>query len=114
MQKTGLTYGAVNNHFPVYLAIFGMVTNKQPNEQLGDPSASLLLTREEEVFCNKKGCINREILQSMIGEHGKHVKMDNLEDMFFFGDDPTCCCRIWNPTLGLHWKAITSSPTLFD
>ena len=31
MQKTGLTYGAVNNHFPVYLAIFAMVTNNQPN-----------------------------------------------------------------------------------
>ena len=28
----------------MYWAIFGMVTNKQPNEQLGDPSASLLLT----------------------------------------------------------------------
>ena len=31
--------GAVNNHFPVYWAIFGMVTNDQPR----DPSASLLL-----------------------------------------------------------------------
>ena len=30
MKKTGLTYGAVNNHFPVYLAIFAMVTNNQP------------------------------------------------------------------------------------
>ena len=30
-----------------------MVTNKQPNEQLGDPSASLLLTSEKAVFCNK-------------------------------------------------------------
>ena len=26
-------YGAVNNHFPVYLAIFGMVTAKQPTNQ---------------------------------------------------------------------------------
>ena len=35
MQKTGLTYGAVNNHFPVYLAIFGMVTtNNRPNNQV--------------------------------------------------------------------------------
>ena len=28
----------------MYSAIFGMVTNKQPTEQPGDPSASLLLT----------------------------------------------------------------------
>ena len=89
--------------------------NEQPNEQLGDPSASLLLTPEKEVFCNKKGCIiNREILQSMIREHGKHVKRYNLEDMFLFVFDSSCCCRIWNPTIGLHWKAITSSPTLLD
>ena len=32
--------GGSSNHFPVYWAIFGMVTNEQP----GDPSASLLLT----------------------------------------------------------------------
>ena len=37
-------YGAVNNHFPVYWAIFGMVTskNKRTTKQPGDPSASLL------------------------------------------------------------------------
>ena len=40
---------AVNSHFPVYWAIFGMVTNKQ----LGDPSASLLLTNEKVVFFAK-------------------------------------------------------------
>ena len=39
MQKTGLTYGAGNNHFPVYLAIFGMVTNN--NKQPGDPEPDL-------------------------------------------------------------------------
>ena len=58
MQKTGWTIhssllvwkrvslwmwslGGSSNHFPVYWAIFGMVTNKR---QPGDPSASLLLT----------------------------------------------------------------------
>ena len=35
-----ITRGAVNSYFPVYWAIFGMVTNKQP----GDPS-------EKVVFC---------------------------------------------------------------
>ena len=52
MQNTGLTncsfwsglekginheydhYGAVKSHFAVHLAIFGMVTNKQPNNQV--------------------------------------------------------------------------------
>ena len=75
MQKTGLTnycsflvwsclvgkrviygsdhYGAVNNHFTVYWAIFGMVKNKHPNTQLVDPRASGLLTSENAVFCNK-------------------------------------------------------------
>ena len=33
--------GGSSNHFPVYWAIFGMVTNKR---QPGDPRASLLLT----------------------------------------------------------------------
>ena len=28
----------------MYWAVFGMVTNNQPTEQLGEPSASLLLT----------------------------------------------------------------------
>ena len=45
---------AVNNHFPEYWAIFGMVTNKQTNDQPGDPRASLLLTSEKAVFCNSK------------------------------------------------------------
>ena len=36
--------GAVNNHFPVYWSIFGMVTNEQTNDQPGDPRASLLVT----------------------------------------------------------------------
>ena len=36
----------------MYSAIFGMVTNKQTNEQPGDPSASLLLTSEKAVFSN--------------------------------------------------------------
>ena len=27
-------YGAVNRHFSLYLAIFGMVTNKQPFKQI--------------------------------------------------------------------------------
>ena len=72
MQKTGLTkyslflfwpglgkgityscdhYGAINDNFHVYSAIFGTVTNN--NEQPGDPSASLPLTSERVVFCNK-------------------------------------------------------------
>ena len=38
--------GGVNNHFPVYWAIFGVVTNKQQ----GDSSASLLLTSEKAFF----------------------------------------------------------------
>ena len=39
--------GAVNNHFLVYGAIFGMVRHKWPtNNLLGDPRASLLITRE--------------------------------------------------------------------
>ena len=45
-------YGAVNNHLPVYQAIFGLVTNNRRNEQPGDLSASLLLTSEKAVFCN--------------------------------------------------------------
>ena len=74
MQKTGMTncssfviwsglekdityecyhYEAVDSHFSVYLAIFGMVTtNKQTNKQPGDPSKSLLLTGETAAFCN--------------------------------------------------------------
>ena len=47
-------YGPVTNHFPVYWAIFGMVTTERTNEQPGDPSASLLLTSEKAVFC--KNC----------------------------------------------------------
>ena len=34
----------VNNHYPVFLAIFGTVTPNRTNKQPGDPSASLLLT----------------------------------------------------------------------
>ena len=41
-------YGAVNSHFSVYLAIFSMVTI----QQLGDPSANLLVTSRKAVFCN--------------------------------------------------------------
>ena len=62
MQKTGFLipglekgvnlgcdhYGAVNSHFSVYLAIFSMVTI----QQLGDPSANLLVTSQKAVFCN--------------------------------------------------------------
>ena len=47
-----VTGGAIQSHFHVNEAIFGMVTNKQPNIQLDDPSASLLLTSEKAVFCN--------------------------------------------------------------
>ena len=36
--------GGVNSYFFVYSPIFGMVTNKQPTNQPGDPRASLLLT----------------------------------------------------------------------
>ena len=50
MQKTGLTYGAVNNHFPVQWAICGMVTKERTTEQPGDPRASLLLTSEKADF----------------------------------------------------------------
>ena len=46
-------WGAIQSHFHVNEAIFGMVTNKQPNIQLDDPSASLLLTSEKAVFCKK-------------------------------------------------------------
>ena len=54
----GTSYGcdhsrAVNNHFSVHLAIFGTVTTKRTTKQLGDPSASLLLTSEKAVFCTK-------------------------------------------------------------
>ena len=35
--------GAVNNHFPVYWGLFRH-GDEQPNNQPGDPSASLLLT----------------------------------------------------------------------
>ena len=49
--------GAIQSHFHVNEAIFGMVTNKQPNIQLDDPSASLLLTSENAVFCNKSALI---------------------------------------------------------
>ena len=45
-------YGAINNHFTVYWAIFGMVTNKHPNTEPVDPRASELLTSEKAVFCN--------------------------------------------------------------
>ena len=45
--------GAVNNHcLSLYWAIYGMVTTNEQNEQPCDPSASLLLTRENAVFCN--------------------------------------------------------------
>ena len=37
----------------MYWAIFGMVTNKQTSKQPVDPSASLFLTSEKAVFCNK-------------------------------------------------------------
>ena len=56
MQKTGLTdifLIPVNNQIPVYKAVFGMVTNNRANYQLGDPSASLLLTNEKAVFWNR-------------------------------------------------------------
>ena len=43
--------GAVNSHFPVYMAIFGKVTTERTTKQPGDPSASLLLTSEKAVFC---------------------------------------------------------------
>ena len=46
--------GAVNNYFPVYWTIFGMVTCEQPNGQPGDPSASLLWTDEKAVFSKKR------------------------------------------------------------
>ena len=44
--------GAVNSHFSVYGAIFGIVTTNQTINQLGDPSASQLWTSEKAVFCN--------------------------------------------------------------
>ena len=43
-------YGAVNNHFPVYWAIFGVVTPNRTNQQLDDSRAILLC--EKTVFCN--------------------------------------------------------------
>ena len=57
-REKGITYGsghygAVNNHFTVYWAIFGMVTNKHQNTQPVDPRASELLTSEKAVFCNE-------------------------------------------------------------
>ena len=97
-------YGAVNNHFPVYLSVFGVAPGD--NQMNNRTNNWVILVQACSWLVRRKSFA--------IGEHGKHVKMDNLEDMFFFVDDPTCCCRIWNPTLGLHWKAITSSPTLFD
>ena len=49
-------YWAVNNHFPMYLAIFGMVTPEQPNKQTTSrviqEQACLLLIGEKAVFCN--------------------------------------------------------------
>ena len=70
MQKTGWTnhssflvllsgfqfgwihWGAVNNHFPViWLFLSWWQTNKQTNDQIGDPSASVLSTSEKAVFC---------------------------------------------------------------
>ena len=45
-------WGAVNNHFHVYWAIFRMVTKEQRNKRPGDPSESLLLTSEKAVVCN--------------------------------------------------------------
>ena len=55
--EEGIAYGcdrkgAINSHFSVYLAIFGMVSPNQPNKQPGDPKASLLLTSEKALFCN--------------------------------------------------------------
>ena len=48
-----ITRGAVNNHSPMYLAIFSMVTtNDQTTKQASGPSKSLLLTSEKAVFCN--------------------------------------------------------------
>ena len=58
--------GAVNSHFSVYLATFGMVSpniNKQP----GDPKATLLLTNEKAVFYN----VNQ-------GEHWKKKLMPTM------------------------------------
>ena len=46
--------GAVNNHFSVYEAIFGMVTKDHPTKQLGELRASLLLTSEKPVFCKRE------------------------------------------------------------
>ena len=48
-RLTGRIIPFVNCHFPVYKAIFGLVT---PYKQPGDPRAILLLTTEKEVFCN--------------------------------------------------------------
>ena len=50
--------GGVNIYLSVYSAIFGMVTNKQPTEQPGDPSASLLLTSVRRQSFAKRICID--------------------------------------------------------
>ena len=57
---------AVNNHFPVYEAIFGMVTPEQP----GDPRASLLLAIEKAVFLqNYPGTTLDQLYIAVICEH---------------------------------------------
>ena len=69
IQKTGWVWSGLEKGFtylwmrslgrsqnPVYLAIFGMVTNEQRNKETSKqptgPSASLLFTSEKAVFCN--------------------------------------------------------------
>ena len=47
-------YGAVNNHFPVYWAIFGMVTNERTNNQV---ILEQVDQNEKAVFCNRLKCI---------------------------------------------------------
>ena len=46
--------GAVNNHFPVYWGLFRH-GDEQPSNQLGDPSASLLLTIKNPPKIKKTG-----------------------------------------------------------
>ena len=57
---------AVNSYFSVYSAIFGMVTNNQPNEQPGDPSASLLLTRQGPRLTLKKSHFHQQVGQGSL------------------------------------------------
>ena len=57
--ESGFTYGydrwgAVNNYFSMYWAIFGIVITNQMNSQPGYSSASLLLASKMAVFCKKK------------------------------------------------------------